>query len=128
VLQFAPIEGMVQVRCVPAELLISRGDPSILARSDYLALGRVQMTDASHLLFPGTGLLRPRSRHVESKYSFPPAVTWYARNVSFRITGISNLDLFGVLKSAKETCPPIYEHLKYLCGFSNRQYIVMEVC
>ena len=51
-LQFVPIEGMVQVYSVPAELLIGRRDPSILARSVYLALVRVQMTDASHLLFP----------------------------------------------------------------------------
>jgi hypothetical protein len=36
---------------VPAEL-ISRGDPSILARSEHLATVRVQMADASHLLFP----------------------------------------------------------------------------
>jgi hypothetical protein len=40
------------VHSVPAELLIGRRDPSILARSDYLALVRVQMTDSSHLLFP----------------------------------------------------------------------------
>jgi hypothetical protein len=36
--------------------LISRGDPSILARSEHLATVRVQMADASHLLFPALGV------------------------------------------------------------------------
>jgi hypothetical protein len=36
---------------VPAEL-ISGGDPSILAQREHLAMARVQMADASHLLFP----------------------------------------------------------------------------
>jgi hypothetical protein len=34
---------------VPAEL-ISRGDPSILARCEHLAMVRVQMANASHLV------------------------------------------------------------------------------
>jgi len=38
----------------------------------------------------------------------------------FRIAGVSYLDLLGVLRSTKETCPSIYQQLKVSVVFQRQ--------